>query len=259
MEISGKRVIVTGAASGIGRALVARLAAYPCQIIAADIDAARLAEAVSSLPSPRAVVYPFVCDLGGQAGVDALFVHALATLGGVDIFVANAGFAYYERFGAGDWAHIETITRVNVLSPLYALARMRALNGEREHLTVMTASAMGLVALPGYALYGATKAALHHFTEAYRYEQPPNARLMVVYPIATRTDFFRTGAPIPFPSQTADSVARQIVRGIERDQRSVHTSMLFRVGYAVGRVFPLVYRIYQAVEARRFRRWLARR
>ena len=161
MQIEGKRIVLTGAASGIGRAVLNLLAGYAVQVWAVDRDARGLAD----LPAGRAQITPYVCDLGQPDAVDALFESACRVMGGVDLFIANAGFAYYERIEAADWEHIERIYRVNVFSPLYSLEKMRQLNAGRPYKVVITASAMGRLALPGYALYSSTKGTLHRFAE----------------------------------------------------------------------------------------------
>lgn len=261
MQIAGQRIVITGAASGIGRATLARLARYPARILAVDVDAARLDDVLRALADRPAQIAPLACDLTDQACVDGLFTHALETLGGVDIFIANAGFAYYEALERADWERLERIYRVNVFAPIYAAVKMRELNQGRPYKVVITASAMGLLAIPGYAVYGATKAALDRFAEGYRLELDDPARLMLVYPIGTRTGFFaaaaETAAPQPWPTQRPEAVARAIVRGIERDRRTVHPSFLFQLVLLADRFLPFVRRIEQWIEQRRFRRWLA--
>lgn len=261
MRITGQRIVITGAASGIGRATLARLAQYPARILAVDIDAGRLADVLRALDGCPAQIAPLACDLSDQTCVDGVFTHALETLGGVDIFIANAGFAYYEALERADWDRLDRIFRVNVFAPIYAAVKLRQLNGDRPYKLVITASAMGLLAIPGYAVYGATKAALDRFAEGYRLEMDDPARLMLVYPIGTRTGFFaaaaETAAPQPWPTQPADHVARAIVRGIEQDRQAVHPSRLFQLVLLADRFLPFVRRIEQRIEQRRFRRWLA--
>jgi short-subunit dehydrogenase len=262
MKLEGKRIVLTGAASGIGAALLEALARYDARVLAADRDAARLQTTIAGLKSPRAHLLPFVGDVGTAAGVDTLFAHAVDALGGLDVFIANAGFAYYEPFAGADWEHIEAIYRVNTFSPLYALAKLRALRGGQPYHMVIMASAMARLPLAGYALYGSTKAALDSFAQAYRYEAQPNERLTVVYPIATRSNFFRAAGqsvPVPFPSQTPEQVAHAVISGIERDRRVVYPSRLFAAGEALARVLPLAGRIYQEQQARIFRGWLRRK
>lgn len=254
MEINRKRIVLTGAASGIGQALLKHLSLYEARIVAADVQTIDR----STIRGNPAQIYPFQSDLSTQNGVDDLFDYALETMGGIDIFIANAGFAYYEAINHADWSHIEKIFQLNVISPLYAVARMRDVNPVAEHSVVITASAMAKLAVPGYAYYAGTKAALDRFADAYRYETPDNAHLILVYPIATRTNFFEHAndeTPVPFPSQTADYVASRIVKGIETGAEAVYPSRGFSVFWALTRVFPFLGKFYQFLEKRKFYRW----
>ena len=263
MRIDSTRIILTGAASGIGAALLAQLSAFPCAILAADLDTPRLVQTVEQLAGSPAAVAAFAGDMGSPDHVDALFDATFGVMGGVDIFIANAGFAYYERLERADWPRIEALLKVNVMSPIYATVKMEELNRERPHRTVIVASAMGRLAIPGYALYGGSKAALHRFAEGYRLELADPNSIALVYPIGTRTRFFDRAdgppAPQPWPTQSAEAVARAVVRGIERDAQKIYPSFLFRLTLALDRIFPPTRRIEQLIEGRRFRRWLARR
>lgn len=261
MNLSGARIILTGCASGIGLAVLQALAAYDAQVIGVDLDAARVDAHIAEMNGARARLMSASCDLSDPAQVDALFERAVREMGGVDVFIANAGFAYYEKLGTPDWGRIERLYRVNVFSPMYAAQKMAALNVGRPYRVVMTASAMAMVGLPGYALYSGSKAALHRFAEAYRLELTDPRSVMLVYPIATRTAFFKSASddtPVAFPTQTPEHVARSIVRGLERDRTAVHPSVLFRILLLLDRVLP-ARKLSQWVEGRKFRQWLSRR
>ena len=112
--------------------------------------------------------------------------------------------------------------------------------------------------VPGYSVYGSTKAAIHRFAEGYRFDDP-GKHLMVVYPIATRTKFFETAGkriPVAFPVQSAESVARKVIRGIRDDKRKVYPSVLFRSILVINRLLPFIKPVYQAIELRKFKSWL---
>lgn len=256
MRIEHTRIVITGAASGIGRALQQQLARYPAQIVAVDRDEVQLRLAVDAIQSGAATVHPFVSDVSTEEGVDEIFDYAVDAMGGIDLFIANAGFAYYENLADADWSRLEHLVKVNALSPIYSAVKMRELNRVRPYKMVITASAMSLLPLPGYALYGATKGMLHHFAQAYRYELDDPRHLMLVYPIGTRTAFFDTsGAPIPWPTQTPEYVANRVVRGIECDKKAVYPSVTFQMLMLTGRVCPPALRLWQYIELRRFQRW----
>ena len=262
MKIDSKAIVLTGAASGIGRALLQILSGYSAQIIVADINRSALQATINTVPSQNAVIIPYVADLSQQKNVDALFDYAVEQVGGIDLFIANAGFAYYEKIKEPDWGHIARIYQLNVFSAIYATEKMQELNKGRPYKVVMTASSIGHLPLPGYAIYSGTKAALHRFAEAYRYELEDPTSLMLVYPIATRTNFFNTAGdevPVMWPNQPAEVVARAIIKGIETDRISVYPSGLFRLFRVSERILPFLRNILQEWENRRFKTWLAAR
>jgi short-subunit dehydrogenase len=263
MRIEAQRIILTGAASGIGRAMLEALSAYPAQIVASDVDGERLATALAGISGAAAQVTSFVGDLSAAEQVDALFDFTLQSLGGVELFIANAGYAYFERLEQPDWEHIQAIYSLNVFSPIYSALRMRQLNPGRPYKVVITASAMGRLALPGYALYSSTKAALHRFAESYRFDLPDRSMLTLLYPIGTRTGFFQAAAsraaPQTWPLQDASQVARAALRGIQADRADIYPSGLFRLLLALDRLLPFTRRIEQGIEQRRFEQWLVGR
>ncbi|NDV68340.1 SDR family oxidoreductase [Dysgonomonas sp. 25] len=250
MKLDKRNVVLTGASAGIGLELLKRLVLYP------DLKVIAVARHVDNLPVIEDVVYPFAADVSTQKGVDAVFDYAQKVFGEVDVFIANAGFGYAEELKAADWNHIEQIFSLNVFSPVYALERLVAAGGEGEKAFVCTISGAGLAALPYYSLYCSTKAALHHFVETYRYEKPLNLQLSAVYPVATRTAFFDKASqknkfPLPFPVQDAETVARRIIKGIEKGKKRIYPSRLFRLFYPIGRAFPCLMRLYSLMEKRK--------
>ena len=252
MELRDKTVVVTGASSGIGLDLIRELSHHGCRILA-------VARTIGKINIDLSGVIPFACDISTPENVDRLFEAAFKTLGGIDIFVANAGFAYYELIRQADWSRIEKIFRTNVFSSIYTAEKMKDLHGGQPYRMVITASGMSFLSIPGYSLYSSTKAALHGFACAYRYELKPGQQLQMVYPIATKTSFFEeagSGIPVPWPRQDSATVARAIVDGIERDRNTIMPSKLFLMTHFLGRLLPLVNTIYQKIEARKLFRWL---
>ncbi|MGD9603730.1 MAG: SDR family NAD(P)-dependent oxidoreductase [Gammaproteobacteria bacterium] len=258
MNIDHQRIVLTGAASGIGRALLRRLAGRDVELLCVDVAADALDAACADITRPVARIRSFVCDVGDHRAIDALFEHAQCVQGGVSLFIANAGIGSYGPLGRPDWATLEHLYRVNVLSPIYAAEKMQVLNAGRAYGVVMTASAMSFVALPGWAAYASTKAALHRFAEAYRHELAPDVLLSLVYPIATRSAFFTAAqdAPVPFLTQSPDDVADAILCGIARDAPEIHPSRLFRVAWALNGWLP-VAPLLRALQGRVLRRWCA--
>ena len=205
-------------------------------------------------------VHAIACDVSCRDQVDAMLEEAINVLGGIDIFVANAGFAYYGPIGVPDWEKNEKIFSTNVLSPIYALQKLTE-NRTEPLVYMVTISALGKMVLPGFALYNATKFALDGFVRTYRMERPANVKIIPVYPVATLTGFFNQAGgkdtPKPFPWQTAGYVAGCMQWALRLGVRSVYPSILFIVRCIVARVLPIDLLI-QAVERVRFHAWRKR-
>jgi uncharacterized protein len=253
VDLTGKRVVLTGAASGIGRALLEAFSRMPLEVVAADVNETRLLEVCALLRDARARVIPVTADVSSASGNDALLEAAVRAMNGVDVYIANAGFAVYEHALTPDWARLEALFRVNTLAPIHALRQMTALNAGRAFKVVWVASAMAHIGLPRYAAYSASKGALQRFADAHRYSMPDPNALMVVYPIATRTRFFDASSaatPVPTPNQSAEEVARAILRGIARDALEVYPSRVFQVVLWLSLWLPALRRFVQLRELR---------
>ena len=252
MELRERQIVITGASSGIGRALLQELSGREVQVIAAGRDEVRLQDAVASARAPQTEILPFVGDLAQQESVDALFAYALQHMGGIDLFLAIAGFAYWEWVEGPAWRRMEAIFQTNVFSPIYAVQKMHALFPGTDYRVIITSSILGRVGLEGYALYSSTKAALDRFAEVYRLETGRRSRLVLVYPLAVRSGFLPTagGAPTPWLSQSPEAVARGMVRGIERDRETIYTSRILQPMLLANHLLPFTRRWYQALDGR---------
>lgn len=245
MQLKGKHCVITGASSGIGLAVTKKLLSEGASVVAAALD---MNSAAPELQHPNLVRY--TCDLSDPESVDQLFVFAAEHLGTIDLFFANAGYAYHERIANADWEHAAHIFRTNVLSPVYALEKMKMLHQNQPFLFLITASAMSFLALPGYSLYASTKASLHRFAESYRFELSPGQRLCLVYPIATKTRFFQQAhsSYVPWPAQDTDKVADCILKGIRRNRSAIYPSRLFMLTMGLLTLFPFLKHRYLASE-----------
>ena len=252
--ITGKKIVLTGANSGIGLEVLKLLAAGDNKILAVDLRTDRITA------FDAAKVIPMVCDVSSAEGVDAIFAEAESKLGGIDIFYANAGFPYYETFDYVDWGRTEHIFETNVFSPIYSYQKFRAYLAGREGQFAMTVSAIGKMGMPGYALYSASKFAVQGFQQAVRLEMPKNIHMTCLYPVATDTNFFKaavegqTGKVIrqkPFPVQKPTHVAKAMVKGLERKKKYVNPCKLFSFAMVLFALFPFVRTIYWKLEKKK--------
>lgn len=243
--LKNKKIILTGASSGIGAEI--------CKIIAEDNKVLAVSRNISKIyDHPNVIKYS--CDISKKENIDAMFNEALEKLGGIDIFMGNAGFAYYEYFEKPDWEHIESIFNTNVFSTIYSLSKLKEIKGDKPFNFAITASAMSFNAMPGYALYSGTKFALKGFTDAYRFELSKNQNINMVYPIATLTSFFDVAGSekLPWPRQKASTVAKIIVKGVSRNKKHIFPSKLYRLMSALNTFLPIMP-IYLRGEAKKMK------
>jgi len=193
MKIEGKHVVVTGGASGIGRALARRFAAEGARgVVVADLDVdgcGRVAAEIGGTAVPTDVADP------GQ--VKALVARAEEAHGPVDLFCANAGIAVPGGVEAPD-AEWERIWRINVMSHVYAArAVLPSMLARGEGYLLTTASAAGLLNQIGSAPYGATKHAAVGLAEwlAITYGDR-GIKVSVLCPQAVRTAMTDAGSAV---------------------------------------------------------------
>ena len=253
--INGKRIVLTGASSGIGLEVL--------KLLAEGADNRILAvsrHAVEKLTGFAPNVIPFDCDVSSPEGIEKLFAQAESMFEKIDIFYANAGFPYYERFDYLDWERVEKMFRTNTFAPMYTYSRyLKHLNGREGHLAI-TVSAIGQMAMPGYAVYSASKFATQGFQQAVRVEKPNTMKMTCLYPVATDTNFFVVAADgekfeKPFPVQAPDVVARKMVAGIEKGKKYVSPSFLFALSKVLMGICPPIRTIYWKLEYNKLLRY----
>ena len=255
--ITDKNIVITGASSGIGKSILEMLAAPSNnnQIIAAS-------RSITKLTGFGENVTLFPCDLSAQEGVDALFAKATEMFEKIDILICNAGAPYYERYDYEDWERIEKIFRLNTFSYMYSYSKyLNHLNGRVGHL-VYTISAMGEMALPGYALYAATKFAMKGFQQAIRDEAPKNLKITCIYPVSTKTNFFNVGTggkgdlKPPFPVQAPEAVAKAVVDGVDKLKKHIYPCKVYRPSQVLMKVLPPVKAAYVQSQKTKLRRFV---
>ena len=251
--IDNKSIVLTGASSGIGFEALKLLAQGKGNRILA------VARHVDNIKYFADNVTAFACDISTKEGVDRVFAKAEELFGKIDLFYANAGFPYYEEFNYEDWDRVDAMFRTNTISPIYTYAKyIRHLDG-RPGILAYTVSAIGEMAMPGYAIYSSSKFALNGFQQAIRLEKPDNLQITCLYPIATDTNFFKVANAVefekPFPVQKPSHVAKKMIEGIEQGKEKVSPSGLFGFAKVLMGVAPPVRTVYWKMETAKLERF----
>ena len=238
----GKTAAITGAASGIGRALAVELADRGCRLALSDIDAAGLAETTRLCERRRTDV---TCETVDVADRDAVLTWAdqvVADHGRVNLAVNNAGVALSYPVETMSFEDMEWLMGVNFWGVVNGTkAFLPHLSASGEGHIVNVSSVFGLVGIPGQSAYNAAKFAVRGFTDALRIELKSSGSPVsctTVHPGGVKTNIVRNARLDPdhvtqmgdgdaassfdrIARTTPEQAARAIVAGVERDRSRV--------------------------------------
>jgi short-subunit dehydrogenase len=266
--IRGAAAAVTGAASGIGKALAIEFAARGAELALADRDKAGLASVAAEIGS-KAKVSTHRVDVGEPAQIAGFVREAIAAHPALNIVVNNAGVALLGQFHEIDQAQMEWLFNINFWGAVHSTrAFLPHLATRREAHIVNVSSIFGIVAPPGQTAYAAAKFALRGFSESLRHElQMANSpvRLSVVHPGGILTNIVRNsraGSGVTDNARRAESIerfdqiakttpqqaAKTIIDGIERNRPRILIGGDARMMDFLQRLRPATY---WAVLARR--------
>ncbi len=244
-DIQGSRAIVTGASSGIGRALAIELARQGGKVVCMARREDRLQSLAKEIELMGGTVVCIAGDVTDAAARAKCLESAQSKFGGLDILVNNAGVGAIGPFASSDPQRVRRLMEVN----FFALVEMTRsalpmLQQGRRPIIVNVSSILGRRGVPHNSEYAASKFAVHGFSESIRAEfASAGIGVLVVSPGTTDTEFFdrvleSKGGP-KWPEHkavTAEMVARATVRAIRRGSHEI-------TPYVWGRVLVLMNRI----------------
>ena len=246
----GKTILITGAASGIGRALALRLADEGARLYLLDFDEVGLAATAREAAQRGAVTLARHCDVAQTTDVSAAVRYALRELGGVDVLINNAGITYYGRTAEMSAEHWERLTAVNLLAPMQFIRELLPSMLSRDESHVLNvASICGLVGLGRVAAYSASKFGLVGLSESLRAEYGRNGLgVTALCPGFVDTNLFSSaplGSDRTEPKRpprwmmcSPEQVASRGVQAMRRNERMVVMPPYARALYAGKRWFP---------------------
>ncbi|HEX3292306.1 MAG TPA: SDR family NAD(P)-dependent oxidoreductase [Solirubrobacterales bacterium] len=228
MELAGKRVLLSGATGGLGRAIAVELAGHGASLVLSSRKSEELDRLAESLPGPADRHVPVVADLAEPGAAEELLERA----GDLDGLIANAALPATGRLEHFSSDEVQRALRVNFESPILmarALGPKLAEKGE-GHL-VFIASLAGKVGSPRSSLYNATKFGLRGFAFGLREDlHPHGVGVSVVSPGFVRDAgmFADSGAKPPpgLGTTTPDKVAEAVVRAIREDRNEITVAPL---------------------------------
>lgn len=178
--LKGRKVLVTGGASGIGQATAARFLEEGCAVSVIDRDAGNRARVARELPGLAAVIGADVSDL---AEVRRAFAEAVGRMGSVDVLINNAGISIRHGFleiTQDEWNAVLGVNLTGVFNMAQTAARHMMEKGSGVILN--TASTAGTTGYPHYADYSASKGGVIALTRAMSLELAPTVRVNAISP-----------------------------------------------------------------------------
>lgn len=233
-----KRVWITGASSGIGRALAVELAARGARLALSARNAAALDSLAAELPRERVLVLPL--DITRRGANTEAMSEVERRWGGLDIAILNAGNCEYLDVGRFDAGIFERMLTTNVLGMVYGIeAALPLLRHARQPQLVGMSSTAAYAGLPRAAAYGASKAAIRNMLQGLRLDLlPERIAVSIVLPGFVRTPLTdRNDFPMPFRVE-ADEAARMIADGIAARRHEIDFPKRFSLPFKLLASLP---------------------
>jgi 3-oxoacyl-[acyl-carrier protein] reductase len=248
--IRGKRALVTGAASGIGRALTLALAREGADLWLLDIDEKGLANVALEARALGVRVVTITCDLLCPAAVRNAADKLLQAWGGLEILINNAGISYHgntETMSDEQW---DRVLALNLHSPLQLTRRLLpALLSSGDAHIVNVCSILGLVAIPRFTVYQTSKYGLVGFSESLRAEYASRGLgVTALCPGFVHTNIYRAmvdgtgGRPMRQPPRlfmgSPEQVAARAILAIYRNHGVIPVTFLANLMWRLKRWLP---------------------
>lgn len=218
-DLQGKRVLLTGATGGIGRAIARRLAAAGASLLLVARQHQELLQFSQQLPGQH---HCFCADLTSVADLQAL-VEFSQTTGGIDLLINNAGIS---QFALADSQHYPAQIALNLVAPMQLCQLLLPQLQQRQAATIVNiGSTFGSIGYPGFSGYCASKFGLRGFTEALQREVSSSTlRVLYFAPRATQTAI-NSAAVVAMNQQLGnamdlpDDVALALIKQLQSGQR----------------------------------------
>jgi short-subunit dehydrogenase len=244
---AGLRVVLTGAAGGIGSAVAHALAPRSQSMLLVGRDAGKLAALAAELgrASPQVELRTVAADLNTAQGRAAVLAAAEALPGGANLLVNNAGVGQLAWFEDQDEDQIAHIVHTNVLAPMLLVrALLPLLHRQTGARIVNVGSILGDIGHPGSVAYCASKFALRGFTEALRRELAGSrVRVQYLAPRATLTPLnspaqMALNAELGVASDAPEVVARALLDLLDGTRGERHIGWPERLFVRINRMLP---------------------
>ncbi len=178
-DLAGKKVVVTGGASGIGAATAERFAAEGCHVVAIDRNLENVETSTDKNPSVRYVHG----DVSVETSATQAMAEAQKVLGGLDVLIANAGISVRNPFLSVTGEQWDSVLKTNLYGCFYTASfAAKTMAEQKSGVILMTASTNGLSAHTNYVDYNVSKAGVLSLARTMALELAPHVRVNAVNP-----------------------------------------------------------------------------
>lgn len=234
-SVTGKVVLITGGANGVGAEVARRLHAKGAKLVLTDLDDGQLKEMVNTLGEDRLLAV--MADVRELSAMQSAAEKGVERFGGIDIVLANAGIASYGSVSQVDPEAFRRVVDVNLVGVFNTVRAALPAVTERRGYVLISSSLAAYAALPGMAPYDATKAAVENFANSLRMEVADRGVVvgsahmawidtpMVRESKADLSTFSEMLRKLPYPLNQTTSVEQcgeAFVKGIEGRKRRVN-------------------------------------
>ncbi|MCX8109145.1 MAG: SDR family NAD(P)-dependent oxidoreductase [Verrucomicrobiae bacterium] len=245
-NLVGKRALVTGAASGIERAVSGEMASNGCTLLLTALEAEELARFEVDLGSSAVPVAAKAADLTDNLDRLTLLEWLRSRTRSLDILINNAGVGgKFGPFVTADTAEMEKVVALNVLGTIHLTHElMPLLRDQPEAWIVNISSGIARLPYPGLAVYGATKAFISSFSESLACELArTRIRVMCFHPGFTLTGFMARsemdmGRVPRFLLHSPEWIAGRLVLALRRDRTWVYSDIITGLSARFGLLLP---------------------
>ncbi len=252
MKVQGKVIVVTGAGSGIGKALTLELLARGAKVAAVDLRTESLDELKELVVEHADSLSLHTADITNAQAVQELPKSVVKAHDQVDGIVNNAGIIQpFVRVNDLDYDAIDKVMQVNFYGTLYMVKAFLPILLKRREAHIVNVSSMGgFLPVPGQSVYGASKAAVKLLSEGlYAELKDSGIGVSIVFPGATETNITQnSGVEVPklatglkapkYSATAATKVASIIVNGIEKGKVRICTGKDSKMMNALYRLSP---------------------
>ncbi|MEV6101525.1 SDR family oxidoreductase [Nocardia sp. NPDC051981] len=260
-SLRGKKTLITGAASGIGRATALAAARRGARLVLTDVNAEGLDATVETIRSTGGIVeVATALDISDYDAVTAFAEKVHEELGSLDVVMNIAGISTWGTVENLEHRHWKRLVDVNLMGPIHVIENFvpPMIEAKRGGALVNVSSAAGLMAFPWHAAYSASKFGLRGVSEVLRFDLARHdIDVHLVVPGAVDTPLVQTvdivGVDRDDPriqawikrfrhhAKSPDQVAEAILRGVEKGTYLIHTQFDIRFGYWWSRKFAWPY------------------